>query len=139
MEAREIKFRAWDIDGSEMFYAKERTGSDAWFFDFVNGTLQLMLSVEDNYPEIRNAAIQQFTGSCDGNGKEIYEGDILKETIQGGLFNWLVIFKNGCFGIRNIGIDGYMNHNEFFPINSEYYFMDREVIGNIYENPELLK
>src|SRR3990167_2604545 len=78
----------------------------------------------------------QYTGLKDKNGKEIYEGNILQNCIDKKLFNWLVVFKNGCFVIRNIGVEGYLM--DFFACDSEYYFIERQIIGNIYENPELM-
>ncbi len=64
----------------------------------------------------------QFTGVKDKNGKEIFEGDILRE---GGL-RMEVIFLDACFQLRVL-----WNRN-LIPIKSF------EVIGNIYENQELI-
>lgn len=80
---------------------------------------------------------EQFTGMVDVNKKDIYESDILKSIKDDVLFNWLVVFEHGCFGIKNIGVDGFLG--DFFHINSVYFFDDREIIGNVNENPELLK
>ncbi len=74
----------------------------------------------------------QFTGLLDKNGKEIYEGDILKDNIDGyvvvremtgGHFTW----KSTLSGIGGIFPFDYNQKNNC------------EVIGNIYENPELIK
>ena len=79
----------------------------------------------------------EFTGIKDSNGVDIYEGDILQNTLDERLFNWIIFFENGSFGIRNIGVDGFIG--DFFNINSPYFFIDRAIIGNIYTDPELLK
>lgn len=81
----------------------------------------------------------QYIGLSDANNTKLHEGDILASTIDEMLLKWVVVFKNGCFGIRNIGIDGYQNHAEFYPCNSEYFFKDRVKIGNIHSHPELVK
>jgi len=69
----------------------------------------------------------QFTGLKDKNGTEIYEGDILH---QDNYSDWVVEWHNTGFYIYNV-------------CNPEMHFVlvksDREVIGNIYENPELIK
>ena len=67
--------------------------------------------------------IMQFTGLTDKNGKEVYEGDILDSKCA-------VSFNDGMFGIFD-------KHN-YMGLNS-YMSKFREVIGNIYENPELLQ
>ena len=74
----------------------------------------------------------QFVGLFDKNGIEIYEGDILRildeEEYQGDAVIIAVEFKEGCF------VDSYFHWT--LACIKEY---KREVIGNIYENPELLK
>jgi uncharacterized phage protein (TIGR01671 family) len=81
-----------------------------------------------------------FIGLQDGNKKDIFEGDILKvkDEYGGSYLNWLVVFKNGCFGVQNIHKDGTVAWNEFHPITEASYFITREVIGNMYQNPELI-
>lgn len=77
--------------------------------------------------------IMQFTGLHDKNGKEIYEGDILKlhQPMYTGRSGGYIEFSEplGAFVIKMPGAV-FMNWE-----NKKFY----EVIGNIYENPELLK
>ena len=80
---------------------------------------------------------QQFTGLQDCNGKEIYEGDILKLQYPinygfGGIHNREIIvkisFDNGSFWFSGEGFTGCNWH----------FYNEYEIIGNVYEHPELL-
>lgn len=77
--------------------------------------------------------VGQFTGMTDKNGKKIFEGDIVKaERICNGLY-WTgcVVWWYGCFAIQGI-----KDSNNVPAID---LFRNYEVIGNIHDNPELLK
>jgi uncharacterized phage protein (TIGR01671 family) len=94
---------------------------------------------QKNYPSDRQCVVMQFTGLTDKNGKEIYEGDILKYVR---LTNKLkeakdILFVEWCtwsyalFKMRN-------NERSYFTILDKIISIKCEIIGNIYENPELL-
>ncbi len=116
---REIKFRAWDKKNLII-----RTWN--WLLDCVY-TKQFYL-FEDN-----NFIFQQFTGLLDKHGKEIYEGDIIKAS-----WNSEKINDDRIGVIKDIrAVDWYMSDG-FLAGHDESNYGNREIIGNIYENPELL-
>jgi len=145
---REIKFRAWDNSWTikEMIYFG--------IFDTDDG-----LHCKDGVTDIREAEIMQYTGLKDKNGKEIYEGDMLmihqidsnrkevaraKNLVRWNLgeakfdFEWCA---NGLIGVGGSSFSLFL-HNFRKPANKESaldWYFEIEVIGNIYENPELLK
>jgi len=162
MNRREIKFRAWDKI-KKRFVTQDEATTYPYFLIDLNGNITLYsqgkeLEVDFFVGDLNNPfetyqaqqslrsrfELLQFTGLHDKNSKEIYEGDIVKDEI----------------GKREVKIgfskytdpDGF-NH-EFYGVYGrwlpvirgnfdESYFNkdddDLEVIGNIYENPELLK
>ncbi len=117
---RKIKFRTWDDITNNLVNIE--------FLDMSKSRCEQTKKVVGyaGYPELRDdflpyQILMQFTGLKDKNGKEIYEGDIVKPlSITGS--NIVVKFKEGMFNIASM-----MKFNYNF-----------EVIGNIYENPELL-
>lgn len=129
---REIKFRAWDNLHSEWL------GSDWWSVN-PDGTIDCG-SYEDGdrvqLPVVR-INLMQYTGLKDRNGVEIYEGDIVKRiATSGGLYE-------SRHSVRVIEWHEYTAHVGWnIGIGREANQGDRlkytEVIGNIYETPELV-
>lgn len=122
---REIKFRAWDSKYKKMSSFKSMQNSAV--FAIANGLDSDQFIV---LPKYENITLMQYTGLKDKNGTEIYEGDILNHHYHKeiGDIRWeekratfLLFYTDGLK-------DGLLS------VDSPSY----EVIGNIYENPELL-
>lgn len=120
---REIKFRG-----------KKKNGT--WLFgDFVQRPpIALIFPLDapdsqDNYI-VDLKTVGQFTGLTDKNGKRIFEGDIVKPNIKYITRNCQVVFDSLCYKLAT---------KEWTNWFSELVWSDLEVIGNIYENPELLR
>ncbi|WP_338627629.1 YopX family protein [Clostridium baratii] len=136
---RENKFRAWDKEHNKMWFTGEegeRIG-DWTFQTYFNkqGCLEaVILRCFYNGVGLENQDIKlpimQDTGMRDKNGTKIYDGDIIKSYCE----LYKVVFNRTSFKIQNLN---HPNANLFL---FEYLNFDiAEVIGNIYENPELLK
>ena len=85
------------------------------------------------------AEMMQFTGLLDKNGKEIYEGDLCKIVADSGAFR-----GGKQKHLAEVKWDGedtgffYATNHDCFPHVKPWFTISVEVIGNIYENPELL-
>jgi uncharacterized phage protein (TIGR01671 family) len=142
---REIKFRAWDTEEEEMYYSDKEY--DDHFFEFVKGKPTLlavrppepnsMFSLDPPEPYCDEYSdVMEFTGHKDKNGKEIWEGDIVKychytDCDTNKLRVWKIakiVWGNFRFKLEP-------------PTAMEALYISKmyEVIGNIYENPELME
>ncbi|PFA75838.1 YopX family protein [Bacillus cereus] len=76
----------------------------------------------------------QYTGLLDKNGKEIYEGDVVDTIYDGKLFTGVVVYDKSELDFKATnGKENYGSNFQYLPCCEEV-----EVIGNLYENPELL-
>jgi len=130
---REIKFRAWLPDAKYkkgMFYQNHQ-----YLSSFIRRIYDRYVVSHPTYlPFDLEERLTQYTGLKDKTGKEIYEGDVVAWLTNHGnmMTTGEVIFDKYQFNVK----DFYDSSNDY-PCDafSEGVF---EVVGNIYENPELL-
>ena len=122
---RTIKFRAWDKEGKVM-----RDPSINLLIDSYSGNPYWQFGYDELKP-LPNLILMQYTGLKDKNGKEIYEGDILEADKD-----WFELSSN--VGIVGFNKGQFCVHDEEWD-NSDYITNQKvEIIGNIYENKDLL-
>jgi uncharacterized phage protein (TIGR01671 family) len=136
---REIKFRGFDPVEKKLYYPKDLFNLQGfWYEDTPEGVLQGALII-DSMGVRRHFELSQYTGLKDKNRREIYDGDVLKvcaEDINKGSVHepfCHVWFINGSWVVS-------YNHrySEVSCDLSHVHFL-YEVVGNLFENPELLK
>jgi uncharacterized phage protein (TIGR01671 family) len=118
--SREIKFRAWNriVRRWQIFTLPEieaQAGPIQW----------------------QNLDIMQFTGLTDKNGKEIYEGDVLRGFTRNDEIEYVLPLRfhpqRGYHVENEATVDDQIIYDNFVDLT------ETEIVGNIYENPELLK
>ena len=125
---RIIKFRAWDKKDKIMYYDIQK-GIE--FTDLSHYHFDEFLGNPNEMGDYHEWEVMQFTGLKDKNGKEIYCSDYLK--CDDGKIREVVWYNLGA-GWR-IGTD---DNDSLFNGLGVYAETNLEIIGNIYENPELL-
>lgn len=121
---REIKFRAWLNRRKKMIY------------DVQKGSGEISIEMWKFGEILEKFPVMQYTGLKDKNGKEIYEGDILLgrfilDEVEDHIFLSLTEDEKETQSIVFVVDDIFYPYTNQIP-------EDLEVIGNIYENPELL-
>lgn len=135
---RELKVRGYAVDemvGSQWMYGTgvhiteftdeyaERTGKKE----------EVFIWTESGWVEVFKESVSQYTGLKDSNGIEIYEGDILDKP------KWVVSYVDGS-DTSNLGLPvGWYEQRDNFESYRQLEVGDvLLIIGNLYENPELL-
>lgn len=129
---REIKFRAWNKEKKIMCYDKEDGEVDCWdgVFSSEVGLINRYLNLSD---DLKSYEYMQYIGRKDINKKEIYEGDIVR-TNSGRLCR-VVWFSSPQY--QGWDLEPIETKN---PAPKEWNLWEYlEIIGNIFDNPELLK
>ncbi|RPF54785.1 YopX family protein [Abyssicoccus albus] len=120
------KFRAWDKEYEDMH--------DVYCIDFHNKAVKTLDPMVGHcfWTTMQGKILMQSTGLTDRNGREIFEGDIIKATYH------TVNDKGTEIEIVKVLGSVYFNYGAYYV--DGYYFKELnnlEVIGNIFENPEL--
>lgn len=124
---RDIKFRGWD--GENMY-----TPSDS--HKYANAIFWSFYEIAKTQKEKECIFLMQYTGLLDQKAKEVYEGDIINYLTSENCIREIV-FENSAFHARPHGyVKGDPTHPLFFTTLGQWG--EFEVIGNIYETPNLL-
>ena len=121
---REIKFRAWHLKGKHWlptWYCRPLDGGALEDYDEDENSEGDLVGSRSVICKADEYVLVQYTGLHDKNGKEIYEGDICLS--HGGIVAPIQWSDEDCW---------------FFFACRQMVYPDLEVVGNIYENPDLL-
>ena len=124
---RTIKFRGKPIKGEQLY----ENFVYGYLAKYASGVYNILVPIQwgfENY-EIDPETIGQFTGLIDKNGNEIFEGDILD-------FNGLTVEVRFLRGVFALLVNGNLYDELGVDCRTDLY---AKVIGNIHDNPELLK
>lgn len=130
--SREIKFRAWD--------KKIKRMADVLLIDWLNGLVDLAEGAIER--ELDEVELMQYTGLKDKNGAKVFAGDMLRviEVSEHEYLEYVspVEYIESGFLVTE-PIDTQVPLACFYNLDKTYPLFEIEVIGNIFENPELLE
>lgn len=133
---REVKFRAWYVAEKVMIY------SDEYEHDGVKLLNKFFYDIDGN----DDVHLLQFTGHRDKNGKEIYEGDIIHvvnfvtTAIGTEPYDAIIEWDKYRWCMRNLSDNVFLTHFGPYPLNNlDPFGLDITVLGNRFENPQLIQ
>lgn len=121
----------------EILFEGKRADNGEWVKGFYYEDLGSFIkekatSVSTNIYLVFRESVGQFIGLVDKSGKRIFEGNIVraKRLCNQDIYTGVIVFLNGCFAIKGTNTRC---------VSSVDLFEDFEIIGRIYDNPELLR
>ena len=129
---REYKFRVWDTENKEMLKVQELDFEDT----FYGGRLSIRTDQYNDYFDIEDMILMQYTGLKDRNMKEIYEGDIIKIKHEFDNTEYIceIIYVDGAFRTKKFIFGSYYDCLYYWYAND----CEIEIIGNVWEDSDLL-
>jgi hypothetical protein len=146
----EIKCRIWDAQDNKTHYPGDKTEDNtAFLLNMFGDVLEARKLDRHNADPVGKAYEHSiyparighsptpllYINANDMNGKEIYEGDVVINHHAIFHISGIVTFNDGSFAVKTTAKPDYLT----LSANSPFTWSQVEVIGNIYENPELLK
>jgi uncharacterized phage protein (TIGR01671 family) len=123
---REIKFRGKAIEEAHSVHSHQHVKDGEWLYGDLAQNKDKGVMWVDTWHVIPST-VGQYTGLKDKNGKEIYEGDIVKADML-----YVIVFEEDWATFRAKSIIGFGEMNMTFSRRME-------VVGNIHDNPEMLE
>lgn len=137
--AREIKFRGKDILSGDWRYGYAQFNYDKTRAQIISPLRIDISAFPGQFFHVDKETVGQFTGLHDKNGKEIYEGDIVQMHIENGnillVVTWNLEVGAWLLKLKGCNIEGVRTLGEWLRDSSSVI----QVVGNIYDNPELLE
>lgn len=128
---REIKFRIYDKGRKQWVHDTDHAislfGEYVIFGEILRRPDDSIVSLD----ELNDLDAMQYTGLKDRNGREIYEGDVVQWDVNSSFSVGVVTFERGCYDLKSLDGERW--------VCCDWYRGEYEVLGNIYENPELCK
>lgn len=127
---REIKFKAWDNKTKRMIVSNSY---ESWYPFYIqpNGCVYIEGVLQDYI-------LLQFTGLKDKDNVEIYEGDIVKSNIIKNRW-WQIVYRTDSEFVGFLPYEmQFLDDKVYSPLSHFVNWKELVVVGNIYENPELM-
>lgn len=131
-----LKFRAWDIKMKQMIFTGFHLMGEVMAFHLIEQHCFETKGEGQSLDRWNDILVMQYIGLKDKNDKDIYHGDIItiKHPHKDRSFTGKVEYFGYRFGCKDFYFSHFDIPNDIFSEGTEYI----EVIGNIYENPELI-